>query len=124
MQVAGPAFTIRREQVDRAPEEPYAELLAAYRHMRPREVIVMEAAEPTSAVWGELLSTAAAAQGVTGAVMDGAARDIAQIVAIGFPVLAAGATSLDSAGRREAVAYQTTIRCGDATGRPGRHGIL
>lgn len=119
MQVAGPAFTMRWEQVDEKPEEPYAQLLEAYGHMRPGEVIVMQAAEQESAIWGELLSTAAAARGVTGAVMDGTARDIAQTIDIGFPVFATGATPLDSAGRQEVVEFQTAIRCGDATVRPG-----
>lgn len=119
MTVAGPAFTIRWEKVDRAPEEPYAALLESYRHMHPGDVIVMQAAEQESAIWGELLSTAASVRGVTGAVMDGTTRDIAQIVEIGFPVFATGATPLDSAGRQEAVAYQTPIQCGNATVRPG-----
>lgn len=119
MRVAGPAFTMRWERVDGRPDVPYRKLLESYRHMHPGDVIVMEAAEQKSAIWGELLSTAASARGVAGAVLDGTTRDIAQIVDMGFPVFAAGATPLDSAGRQEAVAYQTTIRCGDATVRPG-----
>jgi regulator of RNase E activity RraA len=119
MRVAGRAFTMRWEKVDSRPDEPYKELLAAYDHMQPGDVIVMESAEQTSAIWGELLTTAAVVKGVTGAVMDGTARDIEQILDIGFPVFATGATPLDSGGRQEVVEYQTTIRCGDATVRPG-----
>ena len=77
------------------------------------------AAEQESAIWGELLSTAAAVRGVTGAIMDGTARDIAQTLDIGFPVFATGATPLDSAGRQEVVEFQGAIRCGEATVRPG-----
>lgn len=119
MRVAGPAFTMRWERVDEPPDEPYAKLLESYRHMHPGDVIVMQAGERESAIWGELLSTAASVRGVTGAVTDGTTRDIAQIVEIGFPVFATGATPLDSAGRQEAVDYQIPIRCGDAAVRPG-----
>jgi regulator of RNase E activity RraA len=119
VQVAGRAFTLRWERVDRMPEEPYKKLLEAYEHMQPGDVLVMEAGEQTSAMWGELLSVAASVRGVTGAVMDGLVRDIEQILEVGFPVFATGASPLDSAGRQEVVECQTTIRCGNATIRPG-----
>jgi regulator of RNase E activity RraA len=119
MKVAGRAFTMRWEKLDAAPDKPYQQLLASYEHMGPGDVIVMEAAEQKSAMWGELLSTAAAVRGVTGAVMDGTCRDIAQIFDIDFPVFATGATPLDSSGRQEVVEFQTPIRCGDAHVRPG-----
>jgi len=119
MQVAGRAFTLRWEEVDQTPEEPYKTLLEAYEYMQPGDVLVMEAAEQTSAMWGELLSVAASVRGVTGAVMDGLVRDVEQILEVGFPVFATGASPLDSAGRQDVVEYQTTIRCGAATVRPG-----
>jgi regulator of RNase E activity RraA len=40
------------------------------------------------AVWGEILSVAAVARGVRGAVIDGAVRDIDAIRSMGFPVFA------------------------------------
>jgi 4-hydroxy-4-methyl-2-oxoglutarate aldolase len=119
MVVAGRAFTMKWESVAEPPEKPYERLLAAYRHLEEGDVIVMQSADDTSAIWGELLSTAAVVKGVTGAVMDGPARDIAQIIDMGFPVFATGVTPLDSAGRQEVVEYQTTIQCGDATVHPG-----
>ena len=130
VKVVGRAFTIRWETVDVKRDEPYDELLAAYPHMKPGDVIVMQAAEQRSAMWGELLSTAAAVKGVTGAVMDGTARDIEQMLDMDFPVFATGVSPLDSAGRQEAVSSGEVIRCGDATVHPGdwvfgdRHGVI
>lgn len=50
--------------------------------------------------WGELLSTAARARGARGIVIDGYARDVAQITAMKFPTFATGIGMVDSAGRR------------------------
>lgn len=119
MTVAGPAFTMRWESVDGESEKPYELLLEAYRHLSAGDVIVMESADHSSAIWGELLTTAALGKGATGVVTDGTTRDIDLMLELGFAVFSAGATPLDAAGRQEVTAYQTPIRCGDATIRPG-----
>jgi 4-hydroxy-4-methyl-2-oxoglutarate aldolase len=117
--LVGTAFTMRCEAVDLPPAKPYQHLLAAYQDLRDGNVIVLQCAEQVSAMWGELLSTAAVAKGAVGAVMDGATRDIEQILQIGFPVFSMGFSPLDSAGRQEVVEHGTEIRCGNATVRPG-----
>lgn len=119
MKVAGPAFTMKCVPVDQVPDEPYVELLAAYASMQAGDVVVVETGDRVSAMWGELVSTAAMVKGAVGAVMDGMVRDVDQILEIGFPVFAIGYSPLDSAGRQEVVAHNTAIRCGDAEVRPG-----
>ncbi len=105
--------------VDQVPEEPYVELLTAYESMQAGDLIVVETGDRVSAMWGELLTTAAMAKGARGIVMDGMVRDVDQILEIGFPVFAAGYSPLDSAGRQEVAAHDVDIRCGDAEIRPG-----
>ena len=117
--LAGPAFTMRCERLEAPADMPYSRLIAAYAHMTPGAVVVLQCADRSSATWGELLSTAAKAKGAVGAVMDGLTRDVDQTLEVGFPVFSAGFSPLDSAGRQEVVEHGTTIQCGMAEINPG-----
>ena len=56
---------------------------------RPGEVLVVSGGRHYSAVlWGELMSTSARARGLAGTIIDGAARDLLELKAIGYPVFA------------------------------------
>lgn len=116
--LSGPAFTMRCEAVERVPAKPYQQLLAAFREIEAGDVIVLQCGDQVSAMWGELLSTAAMAKGAVGAVMDGATRDVEQILEIGFPIFSAGFSPLDSAGRQEVIDYGVEVECGHARVRP------
>jgi 3-hexulose-6-phosphate synthase/6-phospho-3-hexuloisomerase len=50
------------------------------------EVIVIDAGGGTTALWGELASWSCKGKGVSGVVIDGAARDVDTILEIGFPL--------------------------------------
>jgi regulator of RNase E activity RraA len=116
----GRAATLRAVAVASEPERPYAIELECIDALRPGEVLVATTeGDRSSALWGELLSTAARARGAVGAVVDGLTRDAARIVEMGFPVFAAGFSPLDSKGRLDAVGYGQPIRVGDCTVRPG-----
>lgn len=117
--VVGRAFTMRCEPLDEPAKRPYEHLLAAYEDIGEGDVIVLHCADRTSAMWGELLSTAAMVKGAVGAVMDGVTRDVDQTLEIGFPVFSVGYSPLDSSGRQEVVAHGETITCGMARVRPG-----
>jgi len=117
--LVGTAFTIRCEAVEKPPKKPYEHLLTAFAQLREGDVIVLHCGDQVSAMWDELLSTAAMAKSAVGAVMDGASRDIEQILKIGFPVFSVGFSPLDSAGRQEVVEHGAALRCGNANVRPG-----
>lgn len=120
MRVVGRAFTLRTEPVDARPAEPYAELLGAYPKLGPDDVVVIASGgELRSGLWGELLSIAARARGAVGAVTDGLVRDVDQIIELGFPTFAAGASPLDSDGRQEVVEVGVPVEVGDTTVTPG-----
>lgn len=59
----------------------------AITHMRPGEVLVVDAARVEDvAVWGEIMAHSATQRGVAGLVVDGAVRDVAELREMGFPV--------------------------------------
>jgi 4-hydroxy-4-methyl-2-oxoglutarate aldolase len=117
--VVGRAFTMRCEALEEPAEKPYEHLLAAYEDIGEGDVIVLHCADRVSAMWGELLSTAAKAKGAVGVVMDGVTRDVVQTLEVGFPVFSVGYSPLDSSGRQEVVDHGQTMTCGLATVHPG-----
>src|SRR6266849_7083846 len=88
--VFGRAATLSAVTVAAEPAEPYAVELECIDALRPGDVLVATTnGDRGSALWGELLSTAARAHGATGAVIDGLTRDAAKIIDMNFPVFAA-----------------------------------
>src|SRR4051794_39252589 len=86
----GRAATLSAVPVATAPADPYAVELQCIDALRPGDVLVATMnGDRGSALWGELLSTAARARGAAGAVIDGLTRDAAKIVLMDFPVFAA-----------------------------------
>jgi len=77
---AGPAATVVTRDGD------WAKPVEAIDRAAAGDVIVVEAGGGTTAVWGELASWSAHGRGVSGVVIDGAARDIDAILELGFPV--------------------------------------
>lgn len=66
-------------------------LHAALEQARPGDVLVADARGFLQAgAWGDVLTVAAQKVGVAGLVIDGAVRDAAQIIELGFPVFARG----------------------------------
>src|SRR5262249_17006520 len=99
---------------------PYALELECVDALRPGDVLVATThGDRGSALWGELLSTASRAHGTVGAVIDGLTRDAGKILAMDFPVFAAGFSPLDSKGRLDGISHGRPIRIGDCVVRPG-----
>jgi regulator of RNase E activity RraA len=116
----GRAATLSAIPVAAEPASPYAVELACVDALRPGEVLVATThGDRGSALWGELLSTAARARGAAGAVIDGLTRDASRILAMDFPVFAAGFSPLDSKGRLDGVSHGRPVRVGDCVVRPG-----
>jgi len=100
--------------------DPYGMEIEALDSVLPGEVVVVGTGASTrNAPWGELLSTAAMVRGARGAVVDGLIRDVKKILALGFPVFAAGMKPVDSRGRGIVVDYNVPTECGDVTVDPG-----
>jgi regulator of RNase E activity RraA len=118
--IFGRAVTLSAIPVQTEPENPYAVELACIDSLRPGDILVATTnGDRSSALWGELLSTSARAHGAAGAVIDGLTRDAAKIVAMNFPVFAAGFCPLDSKGRLNGVSFGEPVRIGDCSVRAG-----
>ncbi len=121
MKVAGYAATFTAIVVDRAPDDPrdaYRGELEAINSLRPGEVCVVHTG-PGAAVWGHLTSTAARKRGAVGFVGDAYARDVKQIIEMGFPTFVTGIDARDSNGRLEVTSIGQPTACGGVTVTPG-----
>jgi regulator of RNase E activity RraA len=102
------------------PKQPYAVELECIDTLKPGDVLVATTlGDRSSALWGELLSTAARSHGAVGAVIDGLTRDAAKILDMDFPVFAVGFSPLDSKGRLDGISQGQPIRIGQCLVRPG-----
>ena len=63
--------------------------------------------------WGEVLTTAAEARGLTGLVIDGGVRDVSALEAHGFPVFCS-TIALRGASKEKPGSINVPIRCGNA----------
>ena len=72
-----------------------------------------------SGIWGELLSTAARNRGCVGAIIDGAARDIAAMRRMAFPVFARGVCPYDSRDRQRVIDMDVPVEIGGVRFCPG-----
>jgi 4-hydroxy-4-methyl-2-oxoglutarate aldolase len=68
---------------------------------------------------GELMATTAQVRGIAGAVIDGGARDVEEIMALGFPVFCRSITPASIIGRHVSVAAQVPVTCAGILVRPG-----
>lgn len=69
--------------------------------------------------WGEILSCAAKQKGISGVVIDGAARDVDECQKMDFPVFARGVVPITARGRIMQEDFNCMIRIGDVQVRPG-----
>src|SRR5439155_21748008 len=72
-----------------------------------------------SSLWEEHLSDYERGHGAVETVIEGLTRDAAKIVAMDFPVFAAGFCPLDSKGRLDGVSFGEPIQIADCAVRPG-----
>jgi regulator of RNase E activity RraA len=68
---------------------------------------------------GGLMATTCHARGLAGAVIDGAARDVDEINALGFPVFSKSISPATCIGRYAAVGKNIPVQCGGVPVNPG-----
>jgi 4-hydroxy-4-methyl-2-oxoglutarate aldolase len=118
--IVGRAVTLAMVPVAVEPAIPYRVEMECIDSLQPGDVLVATThGDFGSALWGELLSTACRARGAAGTVLDGLTRDAHRILAMDFPVFAAGFTPLDSKGRLDGIGYNVPLKVGDCLIHPG-----
>ena len=96
-----------------------AALHEVIKHLHPGDILVIDAANyPDRAVWGGILNTRAIKQKIGGVVLDGAARDAADMRAMGLPIYL---SALSPAGPHKGWggAIDGPISCGNVVVSPG-----
>lgn len=86
----------------------------AVKYAKAGDIIVVDnAGRLDVSCWGGVLSTAASCKGVSGAVIDGACRDLDDYVALHFPVYSRGSVTASARGRVVEDATNVTVQfCG------------
>jgi 4-hydroxy-4-methyl-2-oxoglutarate aldolase len=81
--ICGPTVTVF------CPHDDNLTLHHALQLAKPGEILVVSGDRNYgAALWGELMSASARARGLAGTIIDGAARDLLELQAIGYPVFA------------------------------------
>jgi 4-hydroxy-4-methyl-2-oxoglutarate aldolase len=113
--LAGRAMTVVVSEKYEVVEDPYRMTIEALDSIKPGQVPVLSTNNNVStALWGELLSTASRARGARGTIVDGMSRDTRKILEMKYKVFCTGMMPTDSKGRAEFVSYNRPIRSGDA----------
>jgi 4-hydroxy-4-methyl-2-oxoglutarate aldolase len=113
LRLVGWARTIEVRATSATTDAPYAGEMSAIAALRSGDVPVYSV-EPgvRAALFGELFSLAAAAQGAVGAVLDGPVRDVRQLRDLGHAVFSDGICPYDTRNRAEVVGHDVPIVCG------------
>ncbi|MEO5723824.1 MAG: hypothetical protein ABIQ39_00630 [Ilumatobacteraceae bacterium] len=105
------ATTLRVELAESGPAmNPIYDVLSG--DLTGRAVVIAGASGLGGAMWGEILSTAAAASHAAGLLLDGSARDVEAMVAIGMPAYARDRCVVGPRGRAHVVAVEGPVDIG------------
>jgi regulator of RNase E activity RraA len=99
--------------------KPFGLMFEALDGLQPGEIYVAAGASPRYALWGELMSTRAKLLGARGALVDGFARDIDGIRALGFPCFSIGFYAQDQGPRGKVIDYRCPVEIGGVRIEPG-----
>lgn len=114
--LAGRAMTVQESDITAHDKgEPFGLMFRALDDLKPGEIYLCTGSRGDYALWGELMSTRAAALGAVGAVVDGYHRDTAGIRRLGFPVFSAGAYAQDQRPRGRVTDFRTTLTFDNGT---------
>ncbi len=117
--IVGRVMTVRTVPAGRA-TSPHHLAMPAIAAAEPGDVIVVDNGGRTDVSgWGDILSTAAKRRGLSGAVIDGACRDVDGTQAVGFPVYARAVVPVTARGRIVEESYNHPVQCGGVPVYPG-----
>ena len=97
---------------------------AAVEAAEPGGIVLVEQRTGVDAAgWGGILSRASVARGLSGAIVDGPARDIDEALEVGFPVYARGCTARTARGRIFEADTGCPVKIGEVTVHPGDYAL-
>lgn len=114
VKMVGPAVTVRTPGADSTIGHKVMDLV------EPGDVIVIDRCGDTiHACWGGMVTLADHLKGVAGAIVDGPATDINEIIEIEFPLYSKGVTAITTKFLGIGGEINTVIHCGGVTVHPG-----
>jgi len=118
----GVAATLKFAPLERGEkfrEEMVMDVLKLADRIVPGNIIVIDSSNVMPAgLLGQVTSSMLIQKGVVGAVVDGAVRDIAQVIELKFPMWARGRVATSIRGRMKITEIQTVVKCGGQMVRP------
>jgi 4-hydroxy-4-methyl-2-oxoglutarate aldolase len=114
--LAGPAFTVRMlpRGLSGKPVGDYIDQVV------PGQVVVIDNGGRLDAtVWGDILTTVSARDGIAGTVIDGVCRDTDRCVELGYPVFSCSRTMRTGKDRVSAEAYNQPVQLAGVRVEPG-----
>ena len=116
--IVGRVMTVRTRPAGRTTSAHHL-AMPAIATARPGDVIVIDnGGRLDVSGWGDILSTAANVCGLSGAIVDGACRDVDGSAAVGFPIYARGAVPMTARGRIVEESYNQPVQCGGVAVHP------
>ncbi|HZT05524.1 MAG TPA: RraA family protein [Chloroflexota bacterium] len=117
--VAGPAVTVKAIAAGPTPPAQHINI-HAISTADPGSVLVIDnSGRPDVSCLGDLQSLAAKIRGLSGAVIDGACRDVDSIREMGFPVFTRAVVPITARGRIQQEAWNVMVQIGGVQVRPG-----
>ena len=117
LKLHGPAYTVRFEPVTPGESAPAADYID---DVPAGAVVVIDNGGRTHCtVWGDILAAVAQARGINGTVIDGAARDATDIIALRYPLFSRTAFMKSGKNRVRMSARQLPVTIGGTLVRPG-----
>ena len=117
--ITGRAVTIKITAAGAVPSKYHLGVRAIDAASAGDVIIIDNRGDLNNNCWGEILSMGAKMKGISGVVVDGAARDIDACKEFEFPVYARGTLPITARGRIMEESFNAVIRVGDVQVSPG-----
>ena len=117
--VVGSAVTIKITAAGLVKSKPHLGIEAIASSQKGDVITIDNRGDTQNNCWGEILTCAAKMKGVSGVIIDGAARDVDACEEMGFPIFARGIVPITARGRVMQEDFNCLIRLGDVQVRPG-----
>ena len=116
--VVGSAVTIKITAAGMAKSKHHLGIEAIASAHQGDLIVIDNRGDTQNNCWGEILACAAKMKGVSGVIIDGAARDVDMCDEMGFPVFSRGVVPITARGRIMQEDFNCLIRIGDVQVRP------
>ena len=117
--IAGRAVTLKLTAAGETKSKNHLGVMAIEAAHKGDIIVIDNGGRPDSSCWGGILATGAKYKGISGVVVDGAIRDLDDIMDVDFPAYARGTVVATARGRIMEESTNAMIQFGGVQVRPG-----